>query len=135
MSRAKPCDGKVYAQTQGQKPFNWNRFLSPKTQRSKRSWEAAEFLAGDWVTCACGNQCAVIPRNTAEEWWKPFGAPKDDQLDDLGVQFAKAIDKRDLAGSREILAKIEARSTAILISMGHLKPARKPAAKRRASRT
>jgi len=137
MSRTKPCDGKVYAQTRGEKRFNWNRFLNPKAikSHSEEAWNTAAHHAGRWATCACGNQCAVIPRGDYDGFshdqarYIQRGEPLDLKLSDLGMAFHSAIKEHDAEQARGILVGIEARSTAILVSMGHLKPARKPAAK------
>jgi hypothetical protein len=74
--------------------------------------------AGDWVTCACGNTCRILPRKGAA------GEPEDEELSDLGMVFYKKVhamyfsfecknkiafkDSRILA--IETLKKIEARS-------------------------
>lgn len=41
--------------------------------------------AKDWVTCACGNQCAAIPRSEDS-------FPKDKTLRDLGMEFYNGFD-------------------------------------------
>lgn len=104
---------KTYAETMGHKPFNWNRFLARRIAglRTPESDEKAGRVAGDWVTCACGNLCAVIPR------YEPNGSPKDQQLFFLGNQFMADINGAKWAEAQRTLALIEARSKAILRSL------------------
>lgn len=45
----------------------------------------AKRAAGSWVTCACGNQDARLPRH-------PNGTPLDFKLLNLGLDFATFID-------------------------------------------
>lgn len=70
---------KSYAQTKGKRPFDWEEFiLSPEF--SIQSLEAAQNKARSWVTCACGQQCSIIPRADS-------GVPMDDVLEELGAEF------------------------------------------------
>lgn len=73
---------KTYAETKGKKPFDWNKFLD-KAERGKCSedelFEAGN-LAGSWVTCACGNLCNKLPRDSQ-------GKPIDKELNKLGSNF------------------------------------------------
>lgn len=79
---------KTYAETRGKKPFDWNRFLAKKKFTDDELMEADE-LAGNWVTCACGNQCSIIPR--VKGHYKSAGEPKDYQLYELGLDFSHAV--------------------------------------------
>lgn len=63
--------------------FNWNAFLN-KPKFTGRELKDAESLANNWVTCACGNQCATLPRG-------PSGCPDDDTLVEQGHNFADCI--------------------------------------------
>lgn len=69
----------TYAASCHRKPFDWHAFLRRKTY-TEASLRAANDRAGEWVTCACGNQCKVIPR-------LDDGEPIDDVLSDLGMTF------------------------------------------------
>lgn len=73
----------TYAEQQGEMPFDWNEFLNRKVI-SDAEWEKADKLAVDWVTCACGNLCEVIPRLAN-------GMPDDDELAWSGARFSDAI--------------------------------------------
>lgn len=102
----------TYAQSQGEAPFDWNQWLDeippdsvPSDLGEKRS------MAQDWVTCACGNVCALIPRRSD-------GRPTDEDLYDLGCEFAFSIDHELFSHAKGILAKIESRSAFLLSQMG-----------------
>lgn len=97
---------KTYAETQNEAPFDWNKALAnPPDYRSEEHDRLAE-KAESWTTCACGNQCAIIPR---------FGArPEDAILASLGLSFYDEVSNGEWEKSKETLQAIEARS-AILI--------------------
>jgi hypothetical protein len=91
--------------------FDWNKFLKNairrKTPLDKKEWDKVESLARDWVTCACGNQCSVIPRDEDNE-------PLDDTLRSLGIQFHRKIQDCNWKDAKEILKEIEHRSVEII---------------------
>ncbi len=60
-----------------------------------------------WVSCAVGNQCDIIPRDSN-------GAPKDGILHGLGVEFSIDIDNKNYTGAKEVLEKIETRSAELI---------------------
>jgi hypothetical protein len=76
---------KTYAEKKKEKTINWSKFLKQKCEDmhenevTQRRWDAE-----DWVTCACGNQCAIIPRDMD-------GVPKNRKLRELGVKFSGEI--------------------------------------------
>lgn len=74
---------KTYAETQGKKPFDWNAFLEKESYTEDELYQAID-SAIDWVTCACGNQCDVIPRGYD-------GKPLDRRLKKLGREFFVCI--------------------------------------------
>jgi hypothetical protein len=100
---------KTYAEKEKQKPFDWNKFLDKAIAGdTTRNEEAkAELLANDWVTCACGNQCAIIPRD--EE-----GEPIDEELQELGNDFSNHINDKDWEGAKRCLVDIESRSALLI---------------------
>jgi len=114
-------NAKTYAESQGKKPFDWNAFLDKKTYTIDELSNAAE-LASNWVTCACGNQCYIIPRG--EDDWD--GGPVDGKLNALGVDFMHNIEvladkfDRDIdiesarKKAKSTLAKIEKRSSYLI---------------------
>ena len=88
--------------------FDWNEFLS-LDYISDGQWRDAVELANDWVTCACGNQCATIPRNKS-------GRPNDEKLMRLGAKFWEDISRREygMAEARTGLLAIENRSAYLM---------------------
>ena len=88
--------------------FDWNEFLIGEGH-SDEEWKQARLKSDEWVTCACGNQCATIPRI--------LGVPVDATLLNLGIDFNRCIDKRNIKLAKETLFKIEARSSEILAQM------------------
>lgn len=87
--------------------FNWQDFLAVgRKRRSEDEWGEALDLADDWNTCACGSLDDGIPRYG--------GTPCDDGLYNLGVDFAIAIDDRNLPEARRLFAKIQQRGAEVL---------------------
>ena len=103
---------KTYAESQDQEKFDWNKFLDQESF-SNLDWNYAEELAQEWVTCACGNQCSIIPRDS-------IGAPIDEGLADLGVDFSDHIIQRNVELSKETLLKIEKRSAELILELQNL---------------
>jgi hypothetical protein len=97
---------KTYTESKNETLFDWNKFLDQK-EITNIEWIFAADISGDWVTCACGTQCDVIPRYEG-------GRPKDKLLYDLGVKFAYAIDDRNLQYAKDTLLKIELRSSELI---------------------
>jgi hypothetical protein len=101
---------KNYAETQGKTFFDWNNFLeNPPEYLSIEHYRACD-LASEWVTCACGNLCDIIPRS-------PIGRPSDTELESLGVNFHYAVEEGDFIGAKEILDKIEKRSEELIFEL------------------
>jgi hypothetical protein len=77
--------GKSFAETNNQTPFDWNKALQQDpAEISEAQLAELNALSKSWVTCACGNQCHIIPRGEA-------GAPEDDLLNGLGRSFYNVI--------------------------------------------
>ena len=102
----------TYAEMQGKEVFDWNKFLNKKDIKQMQ-WDQAEKLARRWTTCACGNQCDIIPRDTD-------GAPKDFPLQMLGLEFTSNIKYQNKDQAKLTLIEIEKRS-AYLIARFNLK--------------
>jgi hypothetical protein len=100
---------KTYSEKQGEKPFDWFEFLT-RENLNDGDWLYAKDKAISWVTCACGNQCAIIPRKTAEG--NINGEPLDKVLKLLGGDegFFYAIQEKDAKLAIEFLLAIENRS-------------------------
>lgn len=101
-----------FCEALGKKPFDWNEFLEKAISKSisEEEYNKACKLSGSWVTCAVGNQCAIIPRDLRS----PMPAPIDDQLGFLGGIFHCCIVDREYLEARHILGKIEIRSAQII---------------------
>lgn len=108
-------DQLLYIEEHNQEPFDWNVFLA-QDNIAEDAWKDAYELASDWVTCACGNQCAVLPRNN-------YGEPRDLVLLRLGNDFYHAIDSRLVEEARRTLLLIERRSTYLLTLPNYIDPA------------
>lgn len=112
---------KTFAETQGKKRFDWNAFLDFADRHGIQSpqinWHIADKLARSWVTCACGNQCAVIPRAGADAESGLGGAPDDRRLRNLGLDFMYEIEARDVVSARATLKKIERRSAELIATL------------------
>ena len=77
-------DTRTYQEVQQPyKPFDWLAFFK-MDEYDQDDLDAASTASGSWVTCACGNQCVAIPRDSA-------GVPVDQELRALGFDFHNAI--------------------------------------------
>ena len=96
----------TYTESESEIPFDWNEFLNKET-RTVTEWVYASALSKLWTTCACGNQCNVIPRGMG-------GNPKDSLLSDLGILFCANIGYQEIEYAKDTLAKIEVRSAQLI---------------------
>lgn len=98
----------TYAKQKG-KPFDWNKFLDKAITKGVTASEQskAEKLAGDWVTCACGNQCSILER-------EGDGEPVDSELNTLGLDFNDEIHAENYRGAKKTLQAIEKRSAKLI---------------------
>jgi hypothetical protein len=98
--------------------FDWFAFLNQDIELVSEDYlDEAKSLADNWVTCACGQLCKVLPRGGGNY-------PTDEELYDLGMDFARKINNledtrqnEDRLKALEILNKIEARTTLLLEQM------------------
>lgn len=120
----------TYAESQGEQPFNWLAALKPGLTYEQLL--TLKNLSGSWPTCACGNQCNVIPRWTIKDYDENdhniYGQPKDPVLSGLGYSFNNYIlhardyakdgelEKRDLyiEHARRIFLEIEQRAVELI---------------------
>lgn len=89
------------------KPFDWNKALNAKVRKNDGADATLSDRAREWPTCATGNQCILIPRDSG-------GDPEDHVLHDLGLDFSEKIDAADWKAAKATLRKIEARSAVLL---------------------
>lgn len=106
---------RTYAEVSGHAPFDWNKWLDAAIKKtpSEDECEAMVQKAGAWTTCACGNMCAIIPRKGDPSYWQS-GEPVDSALMSLGMWFYDCIKTKRWGRAKEVLAKIEARSTILI---------------------
>lgn len=115
----------TYAELKGLNPINWRQALIDVKRKDVGKLADLHSWATNWPTCACGNQCALLPR-------KEDGTPLDKELVELGSKFAIEItymryfhDERGSGGfdgfkaiAIETLDKIESR-VAVLMAEAH----------------
>jgi hypothetical protein len=81
---------KTYAEIHGTS-YDWRGFLAKGSKEYTRDeLRNAYELSIGWPTCACGNQCAIIPRHKSKSASKN-GMPKDTVLASLGATFPSYI--------------------------------------------
>lgn len=118
---------KVYKNKAGT-AVNWPKVLrrvgeigkkKVKTEKEKDFLTIATRLSGHWVTCACGNQCSIIPRDAS-------GEPYDSKLNILGLEFFEHVENAErcildksspyqsLRSATATLNKIEKESTKLV---------------------
>lgn len=102
-------------------PFDWYKELREmiKIQKACQNKSvSADFYekkyrvladnSGTWISCACGNACAIIPRNCD-------GEPIDVKLSRLGILFYEAIAlEHDFSTAIKVLHEIEDRSKILI---------------------
>ena len=91
---------KTYAESNNKTPFDWNTFLKNairrKSEMPDEDHDNAIKLSGEWVTCACGNQCDILERDER-------GEPLDEELMELGSYFHDYICYKDWKEAIETL--------------------------------
>lgn len=105
---------KTYAEIKHEKTFNWRTVLIEIIHENEDNgeipiWKQEDLIteAKSWVTCACGNQCAIFPRFDN-------GMPKDEILQDLGMDFYEEIKAHKYHSALKLLHEIEQRSSYLL---------------------
>ncbi len=102
---------KTYAESNSKPPFDWRKALQNALAQEpeEEHYEAMMKLAADWVTCACGNQCEIIPRDNK-------GAPHDLVLSNAGGNegFVRALRNRSWDDALNIIELIELRSAYLI---------------------
>lgn len=101
----------TYAEAQGAKPFDWWAALNDPPEAGSIEHGDLCDLSEEWVTCACGNQCDIIPRDNV-------GAPYDYRLDILGRNFHGCVKVANWQSAKATLSKIEARSAELIAEIG-----------------
>jgi hypothetical protein len=94
--------------------FDWYDVLDRLIAGEKPTAEdraAIQQRAGPWTTCACGQMCKILPRDSSK-------SPIDEQLRTLGGEFASMMNAGRYHDARKTLDKIEKRTTKLLTDMG-----------------
>lgn len=79
---------KKYIETKSKAPFDWHQVLSKNCKdMTQKEVKKLDKLSESWVTCACGNQCAIIPRAKSHDDGRIQGEPLDEKLANLGGDF------------------------------------------------
>lgn len=95
-----------------------------EAERAGQFSDDAIHAAMNWPTCMCGAQDEAIPRfgDLGNRGWREesgvaFHAPIDDQLRDLGLKFAAAVDEGDVEDARYLGAEIDKRAAEVLAEL------------------
>ncbi len=119
----------TYVEKKHATPFDWHRFFRKRVYTKTQLIEACH-IAASWTTCACGNQCAIIPRRND-------GEPVDKILSRLGFKFFEELEDAAYLNSSEIeisahlitaadvLNQIEQRSQFLIEQIHAAEPKRK----------
>lgn len=102
---------KTFSETQGIAPFDWRHAL---THPELHNYENLAHRSAGWVTCACGNQCAIIPRYSSTCSDGVEGMPMDDLLRSLGGQFYTHVAREGWDHAEAVLDEIESRSAIVI---------------------
>jgi len=87
--------------------WDWFKFLDLSKKKKLQFQDIADRKAGNWVTCACGQLCDVLPRDES-------GIPEDEQLRTLGKIFYDSIVDSDFKFAKKLLKRIEKRSLKLI---------------------
>lgn len=95
----------------------WKRIAEARARGSRNNKDIK--LAGNWVTCACGEQDVRIPRGIGCGCSCCKNMPEDTVLQELGGRFAVAVYANDFDEATRLLAAIEGRAAVILAELGY----------------
>jgi len=98
-----------YAEEKNRKVTDWNWVLNNWNIFGDEGRREYVKRSQSWVTCACGNQCAKIPRGREVQ-----DRPDDKKLASYGSSFYNRLLNNDIMAAKGILQQIEARSIELL---------------------
>ena len=104
----------TYSEIKGKAVIDWNHVLDNWDDYSYEEQRKFKISSKNWVTCACGNQCAKIPREPSGSALVYGGAPKDTLLLQLGQDFYNHLSFHRIGAAKRTLNKIEKRSIQVL---------------------
>lgn len=102
------------------KPFDWQHALKYPGMYDSGTLSRK---AKNWVTCACGTLCELIPRYNKSTMdgnfssTKKDGAPIDWPLRKLGISFYSHVENENWKAAKTTLDKIEKRSAQIIAEL------------------
>ena len=96
--------------------WDWYAFLDASEEVKKEYRNEAYDLSSDWVTCACGQVCSVLPKG------EYANVPLDCELGDLGIYFCDLICDEDWKNAKIILDRIEERTIFLLQQPNYIDP-------------
>lgn len=99
------------------KNWDWYAFLNASKEVKERYYDKAEGLSEDWVTCACGQVCNMLPKVS-----NLHNIPLDVDARYLGYHFALQIDNKDWENAKITLDKIESRTIFLLQQPNYIDP-------------
>ena len=97
------------------KNWDWYAFLNASKEVKEENKHRADYLAGGWKTCACGQVCDVLPKGVND-------SPKDEEANELGVKFYYNIEEEKWDEAKETLDEIEARTIFLLKQPNYIDP-------------
>jgi len=97
----------TYTETLGLSAFNWHNALDNPPRIGSQEHDNLSYKAKSWTTCACGNQCEVIPRDSK-------GVPTDFELASLGIRFSSQVRDGCWIDARRTLKLIEIRANYLI---------------------
>ena len=93
----------------------WSERIRQARERGSFSKDD-KYLAGNWPSCACGEQDAEIPREDHPEHGR--AVPIDVPLRNLGYEFFRHVELHRFDEAETVLAKIQRRAKRVLAKQG-----------------
>ena len=97
------------------KNWEWYAYLDASEEIKDKYKIASYELSNEWITCACGQVCEVLPKYISN-------APKDGILFGLGVTFNNFIHENEFDEAKITLDEIEARTIFLLKQPNYIDP-------------
>ncbi|MGK0464816.1 hypothetical protein [Clostridium sp.] len=89
------------------KKWDWYKYLDSSEAIKQKYFTDALSKSCDWVTCACGQLCNLLPKDDCK-------VPKDHELANLGVDFCDLIELCEWEEAIKTLDQIEIRTKFLL---------------------
>ena len=95
--------------------WDWYAFLDASNVIKEEFKREAFSLSSDWITCACGQVCDVLPKGL-------YSSPLDEEASGLGMDFCDLICDEDWENAKTTLDKIEKRTIFLLKQPNFIDP-------------